>query len=357
MNIDDYFFDSPAITPEQRLDQLEEVTDTMRKEGMLSVVDIVLNHTAHDSKWIMEHPEACYNTDDCPHLYSAWLFDKALRDFSNNYSAKKVDLPCAPYIASEADLGKVMHHIRYKLWDPLKLHEFFLCDVNKVIAAELSPALGNLDIAENNVWRQRFEKREWFKKDHFELLRDELTDGVGGPSRMGVHLKMPEAAHYFMIVNNKNKQAAIDEVKKLLCALNDDWMKRVEGFKNDAMGAIEGTIRYFKLELGRTKITYEGGNMIVDPYFSQLKNAKQTPVAHNGWIGGWNCMEDFGVKGWAYHRRQINIWGDCVKLRYGSCPADSPYLWQHMTKYVQDMASVADGFRLDNTHSTPLHVC
>lgn len=28
-----------------------------------------------------------------------------------------------------------------------------------------------------------------------------------------------------------------------------------------------------------------------------------------------------------------------------------------MTQYVQDMASVADGFRLDNTHSTPIHVC
>jgi glycogen debranching enzyme len=28
-----------------------------------------------------------------------------------------------------------------------------------------------------------------------------------------------------------------------------------------------------------------------------------------------------------------------------------------MTQYVQQMASVADGFRLDNTHSTPIHVC
>jgi len=27
-----------------------------------------------------------------------------------------------------------------------------------------------------------------------------------------------------------------------------------------------------------------------------------------------------------------------------------------MTQYVQDLASVADGFRLDNTHSTPIHV-
>jgi glycogen debranching enzyme len=27
-----------------------------------------------------------------------------------------------------------------------------------------------------------------------------------------------------------------------------------------------------------------------------------------------------------------------------------------MTKYVQDIASISDGFRLDNTHSTPVHV-
>lgn len=72
---------------------------------------------------------------------------------------------------------------------------------------------------------------------------------------------------------------------------------------------------------------------------------------------GHNCMEDFGMKGFYYLRRSIHIWADNIKLRYGSCPADSPYLWKHMTTYVQQMASVADGFRLDNTHSTPIHVC
>ena len=174
---------------------------------------------------------------------------------------------------------------------------------------------------------------------------------------MGVSVQMAEAAHFFMCVNSRNKSAAENELKKLLCALNDDWMKRVEGFKGEALNAIEGTVRYFKLEVGRKKITVEGGNMIVDPYFSELRNEQRSKVAHNGWIGGHNCMEDFGYTGWNYLRRTINIWGDCVKLRYGRCPADSPYLWEHMTRYVQDMATVADGFRLDNTHSTPLHVC
>jgi glycogen debranching enzyme len=55
---------------------------------MLSIVDIVLNHTANNSEWIREHPDACYSTDACPHLWSAWLLDKGLRDFSNAYARK-----------------------------------------------------------------------------------------------------------------------------------------------------------------------------------------------------------------------------------------------------------------------------
>ena len=123
----------------------------------------------------------------------------------------------------------------------------------------------------------------------------------------------------------------------------------------EAKGAIEGNIRYFKIELKRSEITKD--NRLVDPYFTELKNPQLSKVAHNGWIMGHNCMEDFALTGWHYLRRTINIWGDCIKLRYGEGPADSPYLWKHMTEYVQTMASVADGFRLDNTHSTPILVC
>lgn len=123
----------------------------------------------------------------------------------------------------------------------------------------------------------------------------------------------------------------------------------------EAMGALEGNIRYFKLELQKSEIT--STNRIVEPYFTELNNAKKSKVAHNGWIMGHNCMEDFGILGFHYLRRTVNVWADCIKLRYGNCPADSPYLWSHMIEYVQGMASVADGFRLDNTHSTPVHAC
>ena len=57
-----------------------------------------------------------------------------------------------------------------------------------------------------------------------------------------------------------------------------------------------------------------------------------------------------------YMRRSLVIWGDCVKLRYGRFPMDSPWIWAHMTEYAQRMASLFHAFRIDNCHGTPMHV-
>lgn len=66
---------------------MKKTIDHTRDEyGLLGIVDIVLNHTASNSSWLIEHPEAAYNTDDCPNLYPAWLFDKALADFSDDFA-------------------------------------------------------------------------------------------------------------------------------------------------------------------------------------------------------------------------------------------------------------------------------
>jgi hypothetical protein len=42
--------------------------------------------------------------------------------------------------------------------------------------------------------------------------------------------------------------------------------------------------------------------------------------------------------------------------RYGESPQDSPWLWAHMKEYTQQMATLFHGLRIDNAHSTPIHV-
>lgn len=101
---------------------------------------------------------------------------------------------------------------------------------------------------------------------------------------------------------------------------------------------------------------------LVEVYFTRVNaGAKTDPLVHslanNGWIWNANPLQNFALPpSKAYLRREVIVWGDCVKLRYGSGPEANPWLWDYMKAYVTNLAATYDGFRIDNCHSTPLEV-
>jgi glycogen debranching enzyme len=55
----------------------------LQKKGGMFFVDILLNHTSFDSEWIQKHPDATFTIENTPKLTSAYILDKAVRDWGD----------------------------------------------------------------------------------------------------------------------------------------------------------------------------------------------------------------------------------------------------------------------------------
>ena len=179
-----------------------------------------------------------------------------------------------------------------------------------------------------------------------------------GASKYGVVLNY-EIIGLLLFKDGKSINLFINEFLMHINKINDFWKVKALGFINEAIQNIKKTIHYEFIQNKVYKVTEK--KRLSDNYFSPWKGDSsdyRRVFANNGWLfGSDNPTINFALYGqWDYLKRSIVIWGDCSKLRYGDKPSDSEFLWQHMSKYVQNMAKCFNGFRLDNSHSTPIYV-
>ena len=71
---------------------MEEFTAKLKADhGVFTLCDIVLNHTAFNTEWIKQQPDASYNCSNSPHLRPACVLDRENK--TSKFKFKKTPTP------------------------------------------------------------------------------------------------------------------------------------------------------------------------------------------------------------------------------------------------------------------------
>ncbi|GME77301.1 unnamed protein product [Ambrosiozyma monospora] len=332
------------------------IEDLESQHGILSLTDVVFNHTANNSPWIRDHPEVGYNAETAPHLTSAIELDKLLLHFS-----KYMKLHGYPSLIKDtSDLLKVMDGIKIHVLGDLKLWQFYvlnvielLSELKEIWSTKKDKLTGKVhvpsDIVDNLSKLAEFVGKECSDK--------EFTLGV----RYGNKIDTLKFADILLSIRGDADYSEIESyATKILDEVNLPLYRMYDEDSQEILEQLYNRIKYQRLEPNGPKLgEVTEDSPLTEPYFTRFtgKDGKEWALANNGWIWGGNPLVDFASsQSRCYLRREVIVWGDCVKLRYGKSPEDSPYLWSRMIEYAKLCASIFHGFRIDNCHSTPIHV-
>ncbi|KAF8478259.1 glycoside hydrolase family 13 protein [Gautieria morchelliformis] len=328
--------------------------------GLLSLTDVVLNHTASNSPWLLDHPEAGFSPFNTPHLTPALELDNAIIDFSSSLASS--GLPTN--VLSQADLNTLLCALASKIKDELQLWQYYVLDR----AREKSGVLA-VPVREIPAWTGPHVAGKSTAELADIMKSTGKIIGLGKfKGRFSVHVKPKDAASLvhtaFTELEDSESlaQAWASVVDAINAPLYEEWRVDTE----TALENIKNRVAYTRLADNGPKLGEITAELpLVESYFTRLPHTQQTSkhdhkalcLANNGWIWDADPLQNFALPpSKAYLRREVIVWGDCVKLRYGSGPADNPWLWEYMIRYATSLAETFDGFRIDNCHSTPLHV-
>jgi glycogen debranching enzyme len=347
------------IFPNGEKDISDMVTTLEKKYGILSMTDIVYNHTANNSEWIRQYPDVGYNAETAPHLISAMELDSLLLRFSCNMKQHGY----STIIHNVDELNKIMDGIKIHVLGQLKLWQFYIVNVQEMIdkLAEFwegkdKDTFETVDVpydVVSNLPKLAAYVRDACKTKDFEILGRRYENKFDIPKFANLLASIYGSQTDFESGIRGNAQRILDETNLSLYSAYDadnetictQLFNRIKYLRLDSNGPQLGEVRY--------------ESPLTEPYFTRFDDDKGNhwQLANNGWIWGGNPLVDFaGAQSKAYLRREVIVWGDCVKLRYGSKPEDSPHLWARMIEYSKLSAKLFHGFRIDNCHSTPLHV-
>ncbi|KAJ3159368.1 hypothetical protein HDU86_001686 [Geranomyces michiganensis] len=357
LSLSDDLFDGQLSEQEKEMFLDKSLKQIRVDSGVLTATDIVWNHTACNSTWLRQHPEAGYNLQTAPHLRPAFEVEEALLAFSEKWTAT---------IETEEQLQQALIAVKTSVLPSVKLWEFYVVDIVAHLQ-DIRPLCTNSWALEDAL---DADLSNLTLKEQADILRESaLVDRQDGRR----HAKTLDVRAASRFINKLSKDFRLIDVEQKMLryerVLNELNLIYYQEHDADIAALIENLIsraKFLRLAPNGPRLgKLSAREPLVDLYFTRLskdeavgdREADELVLANNGWIWNADPLINFAAPGSkAYLRREVIAWSDCVKLRYGEKPEDSPWLWNHQIAYTQKMARLFDGLRIDNCHSTPIHV-
>ncbi|KAI9782187.1 MAG: hypothetical protein M1835_004078 [Candelina submexicana] len=370
---DQLAFDSECF-PEGENDIVDMVSKMEKEHGLLGMTDVVWNHTSPDSPWLESHPEVGYNLETAPWLESAFELDTAILEYSGSIE----DLGLPADLNNEQDLRQVVDGMKTHVMGKVRLWEYYVINVEKVSRGIAEAwAAGNISFPLEGSGGSGLggleDVKDWSLKQKADFL---CANGLIGGDRLGERFRRkidyPVGAalltalvgRYGKMGTNTDLGAARSEMTHILDEVNLSFYREYDGDNQEIMQQVYDRVKYIRLDPNGPKLgTISQTNPLVEVYFTRLPvnstttnhNPRSLALVNNGWVMNVDVRRDnAGASSRAYLRREVIVWSDCVKLRYGSSPEENPFLWDLMAKYSRLTAKYFAGLRIDNCHSTPM---
>lgn len=372
------------------MNDLATLIDSLYTEWrILSISDLVYNHMANDSEFLKRSPNSTYNMRNSPHLIPAFVLDRILYHVTvdiMNGAYEDQGISAVGLNAHDHNLETLRHIIRHQEMPKHRLEEFGQLDLNKTLDQIKEIGLNELEQLARHLDEFKSKPRNYAQRDvewqRLVIVQDpqyrRLSSSVDADVVRDIlrseleHLNLEQDlnsnensqfvfnvyARFYNELNRRNEQIKSETYDHLNEAVNNVILNVQYHFfahqgprwqHVDLKHPIAFSYFYFPFKSvsvgGDEALAVEGGD------------ASLRIQAHNGWVMNDDPLKNFATKGsLVYIKRYLIPWGDSVKLRFGDKPEDSPELWAYMEEYTRLTAKIFHGVRLDNCHSTPLHV-
>ena len=358
----------------EKEEKLQKLIDHFAEKGLFSICDVVWNHTSIDTPWLKEETQATYNLQNSPHLRPAYTLDRALQRLNNKFQRR------AEIISSKEDIEKILDEIDRRVLPSIKLWEFSIIDIPKHII----------------LFREFIQKNQEpssFEHQHHPFdstVTDECI--IHGDGRRGSKMVRMSCIYQIFRGNKESLPEKCLTLRRLLDRYNLKFLKQWDLDKMKILENLRNHLFYERVQHDGPRYNFISKQTPLFPkYFTTLERKKfvfSYPIYHDvddeeedeeedddiiqdlridgadniicanaGWVYGVeNTIDLIAEENRIYLCRQLVVWSDCAKLRYGKSPDDSPFLWNYMKEYTCQIARLFHGVRIDNCHSTPIHI-